>query len=636
MKRSILINIMIFCVAAGSLFAQAVPKSAMGMEPTPKNFNAAIPSATARAGQAALPAKVDLSANFPKPGYQGEQNSCVAWATAYAVKSYQENQKRNWGTGSNETTFSPSFVYNQINKGKDAGSTIPDALELVKSQGVATLKTMPYGDYKQQPGAQAKQEAAQFRAESYEKLDGTNISSLKAILAAGNPIIVGMQTYENFLAYSGGVYANASGAHLGGHAMVVVGYDDAKGAFRIMNSWGDYWGENGFVWYAYKLFAEKNHTSMVLYDKPSNTPAASYPPNSLTASAGAYTDKVQVSWDAVKNAEYYIVFRADGSPEKFVKAAEVKGTTFVDTKLRPKTDYFYSVKSVGPGGESDFSPAARGSLKEDRELGSPRNLQGIFDSKDIRLLWDPVQDAEGYHVYRWDNTPQQWVRIGSSKIEGYKDTKLPAGSSSERYIVTAFAKGGESKAGPGIAVAIPPAQKPPEPPAAPAAVKASQGAFRDRIDISWDRVPGAESYILRKWSERRNDWAELGRTPGTTYTDTNVAEKKGLYCVVAVKGSLMSEASVMAEGWLSTAPGKRGPARFADDSYREEYFTRAEKFFGDEKFFSDSNFFTTESAFFDDFEEENFFFFDEEAFFHVDEKFFQKADDFFGDSKGFF
>ncbi|MCL1818595.1 MAG: hypothetical protein FWG35_06665, partial [Spirochaetaceae bacterium] len=166
--------------------------------------------------------------------------------------------------------------------------------------------------------------------------------------------------------------------------------------------------------------------------------------------------------------------------------------------------------------------------------------------------------------------------------------------------------------------------------------KASQGAFRDRIDISWDRVPGAESYILRKWSERRNDWAELGRTPGTTYTDTNVAEKKGLYCVVAVKGSLMSEASVMAEGWLSTAPGKRGPARFADDSYREEYFTRAEKFFGDEKFFSDSNFFTTESAFFDDFEEENFFFFDEEAFFHVDEKFFQKADDFFGDSKGFF
>ena len=34
----------------------------------------------------------------------------------------------------------------------------------------------------------------------------------------------------------------------GGHAMVVVGYDDDKygGAFEILNSWGTYWGNKGF------------------------------------------------------------------------------------------------------------------------------------------------------------------------------------------------------------------------------------------------------------------------------------------------------------------------------------------------------------------------------------------------------
>ena len=631
MKRILLISIIIVCAAA-TLFGQT--KSSLGMEPTPKNFNAAIPSATARAGQAALPAQVDLSATFPKPGYQGEQSSCVAWATAYGVKSYHENKKRNWGANSNETTFSPSYVYNQINNGKDAGSSIPAALELIKTQGVATLKTMPYGDYRQQPGTQAKQEAAQFRAESYERLDGANTAALKAVLAAGNPIVAGMYTFENFLAYSGGVYSSATGANLGGHAMVVVGYDDGKNAFKIMNSWGDRWGEKGFVWYSYKLYAEKNHTSMVLYDKPNNTPATSYPPNSLTASAGAYADRIQVSWDEVKNAEYYIVFRADGSPEKFAKIAEVRGTTFVDTKARPKTDYFYSVKSVGPGGESGFSSTARGNLKADNELGSPRNLQGVFEAGAIKLLWDSVQDAEGYHVYRWDNGPEQWVRIGSSKVEGYKDAKLPAGSVSERYVVSAFVRTTESKAGPGIAVAIPPAQKPPEPPAAPASVTASQGAFPDKIEIKWNSVPGANSYILRKWSDKKNDWTDLARPQGTAYTDTNVPEKKAVYCVVAIKGSLQSEASAIAEGWLSTAPAKKKPSKFDDDSYREEFFTRAEKFFGDEKFFSDSNFFTSPSAFFNDFEEENFFFFDEKAFFHVDEKFFQKPDDFFGDSKG--
>jgi formylglycine-generating enzyme required for sulfatase activity len=43
---------------------------------------------------------------------------------------------------------------------------------------------------------------------------------------------------------------------VGGHAVCVVGYDDAKygGAFEIMNSWGEEWGLNGFGWIPYGAF----------------------------------------------------------------------------------------------------------------------------------------------------------------------------------------------------------------------------------------------------------------------------------------------------------------------------------------------------------------------------------------------
>lgn len=638
MKRYVFFGILFFC-AVGLLFSQAVPKAGLGMEPTPKNFDAAIPAATARAGQNSIPAAVDLSSKFPKPGYQGEQQSCVAWATGYAVKSYHENLKNNWGLDLAETTFSPSFIYNQINNGKDLGSTIPDAMELVKSQGSATLKTMPYSEYTQKPGAQARIEAAKYKAASYERLDGKNIDSLKLLLAAGNPIVIGMRTYENFMTYSGGVYKKTSGAYLGGHAMVIVGYDESKRAFKIMNSWSDRWGEKGFVWYDYSLFSEMNHTAMVLYDKPGNTPAVSYPPTSLTASAGAYTDKIQVSWDAVQNADYYIVFRADLKPDKFVKIAETKGTTFIDTGARPRNDYFYSVKSYGPGGESDFSSTAHGSLKAGDELGAPRNLKGLFAAGKIRLIWDSVQGAAGYYVYRWDNAKEQWIRIGSSGNEGFEDSAVPSGSICERYIVTAYARSIESKSDSAVAVTVPPAQKTPEPPAAPASVKASQGTSRDKIDISWNRVPGADSYIVRKWSDRRRDWTELARIRGTSYSDTNITEKRAMYCVLAVQGSLTGEASAIAEGWLSTAARTPEPKKnFADDSYRENFFTRAEKFFGDDKFFSDDKFFTDASTFFNDFEEKSFFFFDKEAFFHVDENFFGDDTDFFKDKSrsGFF
>jgi hypothetical protein len=37
----------------------------------------------------------------------------------------------------------------------------------------------------------------------------------------------------------------------GGHAMLMVGYDDTKKAFRVKNSWGSGWGDNGYVWMSY-------------------------------------------------------------------------------------------------------------------------------------------------------------------------------------------------------------------------------------------------------------------------------------------------------------------------------------------------------------------------------------------------
>ena len=43
-----------------------------------------------------FPSSIDLSPRFPEPGNQGSQYSCVAWALAYALKSYQELGEEKW------------------------------------------------------------------------------------------------------------------------------------------------------------------------------------------------------------------------------------------------------------------------------------------------------------------------------------------------------------------------------------------------------------------------------------------------------------------------------------------------------------------------------------------------------------
>jgi len=51
-------------------------------------------------------------------------------------------------------------------------------------------------------------------------------------------------------AYSGGTFTrNATGSP--NHAIILMGWDDSKGAWRLKNSWGTSWGESGFMWIKY-------------------------------------------------------------------------------------------------------------------------------------------------------------------------------------------------------------------------------------------------------------------------------------------------------------------------------------------------------------------------------------------------
>lgn len=77
-----------------------------------------------------------------------------------------------------------------------------------------------------------------------------NVEAVKRALQNG-PLVTTLSVYADFMAYGSGVYKHVSGEMLGGHAISIVGYDDAKQAYIVRNSWGDTWGENGFGYVAY-------------------------------------------------------------------------------------------------------------------------------------------------------------------------------------------------------------------------------------------------------------------------------------------------------------------------------------------------------------------------------------------------
>jgi hypothetical protein len=222
---------------------------------------------------------------MPPPQYQGRQNSCVGWAVAYALKTYQERLEGGYdvvrdGAIDQTRVFSPAFIYNQINQGRDGGSMFRDALNLVHEQGVASWADMPYdpSDYLRRPSADARARATRFRIDHWRQINGQDTVEVKSHVNAGYPVLIGASIDEGFESMRASAIWNSSGGRvLGGHAMVVVGYDDGRQAFKLLNSWGQDWGDRGYGWLSYTHFGRVVNEAYVAKDAINGPPPAPTP-----------------------------------------------------------------------------------------------------------------------------------------------------------------------------------------------------------------------------------------------------------------------------------------------------------------------------------------------------------------------
>jgi len=79
----------------------------------------------------------------------------------------------------------------------------------------------------------------------------SNVDLARQAIAEYGAVEAIFDVYQDFSYYSDGVYQHTWGDYRGGHAVTIVGYDDAGGYWIIKNSWGTGWGEAGWFRMAY-------------------------------------------------------------------------------------------------------------------------------------------------------------------------------------------------------------------------------------------------------------------------------------------------------------------------------------------------------------------------------------------------
>jgi cathepsin K len=209
-----------------------------------------------------LPASFDLSGFLPEVGNQGRLGSCTAWATVYYGRSllfnYSENSSR-----VQSIRLSPSFIYNQITRGQCKGTPIARSMQLLVDEGASEWEVFPYQSTgcNVQPTANQRDNASKYKMGDYKILSGVNLfAEVKTLLTQGKPVVVAMALDREF-GKKDAMGLSAYRPHqvkkdqiYGAHAMLVVGYSDQFKAFKLVNSWGDGWGDSGFVWVDYEAF----------------------------------------------------------------------------------------------------------------------------------------------------------------------------------------------------------------------------------------------------------------------------------------------------------------------------------------------------------------------------------------------
>ena len=214
------------------------------------------------------PVKVDLRPDMPPVYDQGQLGSCVDNATAGACEY-------NWIKEKKANAFVPSRLFLYYNArvlegtvSEDSGSTIHDGIRAIAEHGFVPETKWPYdiSQFTVKPPASLYAAAKKEIISDYGFID-ENPHALKMVLAAGHPVIIGFSVYESFqtrqVATTGIMPVPDKGHEqlLGGHGVLVVGYNDAHKWFIVRNSWSDKWGDHGYFYMPYAVIEDQELSS---------------------------------------------------------------------------------------------------------------------------------------------------------------------------------------------------------------------------------------------------------------------------------------------------------------------------------------------------------------------------------------
>ena len=243
-------------------------------------------------------------------------------------------------------------------------------------------------------------------------------------------------------------------------------------------------------------------------------------------------DHIQISWDAVKGADGYCIYRMVGNKWKKVETVDENVLSYIDTDTKIGTKYSYSVRAYAETEEGTiYSPSnkpgvsiTQGFYKDAVKMSYAKTLS----TKSVKIKWSGRKKSTGYIIYR--KTPGgSWKKLATvGKVSSYTDkTCKPA--TTYQYAVKAYAKVGSkmvySKMEKTGAVAVTKMLTP------KLTVKPTA---KRTASLSWTKQSNVGGYVIYRKEGRSGAWEKIKRTSAkaSSYKDKGLKSKQTYYYIV--------------------------------------------------------------------------------------------------------
>ncbi len=274
--KTTLVYAFLLLLCSPALFAQGLKFDPVQFSKLPK-----APTTDGSKSIITLPFKVDLTRNVPTILRQDKTDlTCLAFSTTvYAIGTQRAAATNSTNSSTNLQNFALSPIHafaNVSNQNCSQGLGLEVIANFLKEKG-----GIPYRVFdgiqctdprvtkfmKSKEGLTRVKEVQLVFNIDTKRDDGNLLFDIKKHLFEKRPVVVGIPFNASFrtLPRSNPYYVPKS-AKLEdtGHAVTIIGYDDNKQAFKLANSYGPEWCEDGFFWMHYTDFMTHAYGGFVM------------------------------------------------------------------------------------------------------------------------------------------------------------------------------------------------------------------------------------------------------------------------------------------------------------------------------------------------------------------------------------